>query len=707
MKKKVLVAGGQRSSSQWYPGSRMVIALAAVGSFVTLVMLFQNQSMQLGGPVPLSGPKLKTRKTIVNDENILVLSHENDDKIVVEVSTENPQAQADFDLLTGTLSKGLDTGGRYGESEIHRESNDAPSSEAEIDTSELYTRWQSSRETGQEDPKPQAQQPSQHDEEQTTSLTYRELVERGGEEALAIRQYREAKLDSYLSLRTQQCDNDKKWVNLDMAKSGLLNSYLYGEHTAVGPSEERYLSMITCDIEEEGGESGWQVYRLGPFVGSGGWDTHQVYVHPLPKPSKAKFITGKLTAPVTMDGEVIGYPPIYSHHVHTKVNGVEHVLEAHGDTTCAEEYGGLACYLHSYPEGYGMPFNSSIEANYLSLDFLLVDKREYPAPPMIFFEEIAVKWTSAVDMKPISSAMFHAKNSKGHPYATTMVAQRPSIMWSTGEWFVDGKVLISPEDQLPWFHAHRPYFKSMWAFAASPEELGLTADLLRTVDDYDPDMIEVKDYDYVWTPDGEDATQALMDRISSSSAGMDALRCWLIGSEEEKILEHVNGTDSSALYPESWHQNWKESWYDRAGEVHCDPWSFKKGDSYTVVTLNGIYEPMKEENISTLQHNGFWLVYESTGEQFGPNLELYGPYTSNETLTYKLPSTWMPNELEGMTFVNETERVAAIAKVYESILDRNFWLSTTTSTEMFERFYTNYKHAYFDSAIDELYSIIS
>ena len=75
----------------------------------------------------------------------------------------------------------------------------------------------------------------------------------------------------------------------------------------------------------------------------------------------------------------------------------QHCIEAHGDTTCSEEKGGTACYLRSYPEGYGLPFNPNLpdgKADYIALDFMLNDLREFPAPPMVFYEEIALKWSA-------------------------------------------------------------------------------------------------------------------------------------------------------------------------------------------------------------------------------------------------------------------------------------------------------------------------
>ncbi|QDZ24722.1 hypothetical protein HOP50_14g72580 [Chloropicon primus] len=514
--------------------------------------------------------------------------------------------------------------------------------------------------------------------------------------------YRRRKLDGYVALRREQCDEAGGWVSIDMARENLLNSYLYGNHSASYAHEERHLSMMTCGTEEAGGESGWQIYRLGPYVGTGGYDWHQTYVHPLPNmSSKAKFLTGKLCGPVSMTGEFLGYPPIYSHHVHTKVNGLEHVLESHGDTVCSEENGGKACYLHTYPEGLGMPYNTSdASEDYLSLDFLQIDKRDYPAPPMVFFQEIAIKWSSDEDLRPISTGMLHAKPSSSSPFATRMVAQRPSYTWNTGKWLVDGKVVISPEDQLPWFHAHRPYFKAMWAFAASPEDLGLTSDLLFKVDDQ-VNNLKPSDYDYVWTVDGaEDVVEALRARVGNSTAGLESLRCYLRSSDAEKILERVDATNSSSQFPEAWQQNWKGNLYDRAGEVHCKPWEFKKGDSYTIVTLNGVHDEMRNQSIATFQHQGFWLVYETTGPRKGPNFEAFGTFTSGEHLQYNVQSDYLKSVEDNGTVKWLADGVP-LQEQYGGYFS-NVSFASTPKDVMRDRMAKSFKHRYYDEARKQL-----
>ena len=526
-------------------------------------------------------------------------------------------------------------------------------------------------------------------------------------------EHRRQKMDKYLRQRTEQCDEGRGWQSVDMARNGMFNTYLFGDRFVkpelgyIDPDDERYVSFNTCGVEEEGsnGESGWQIYRFGPFVGVGGSDWHQIWIHPLPPPEKAKFITGKMAAPVDEHGTILGHPPIYSHHVHIEFNGVMHSLETHGDTTCSEEHGGTSCYLRSYGD-HGLPFNSTGNDDFFSLNFMLNDLREYPAPPMVFYQEVALKWSSREDVKPMSTITSHmsygGESDPGHPFSTTLVTKRPSFLWSTSKWLVDGKVIVSQKDQMPWFHAHRKFCQGAWIFAASPEELGLTMDLLQKVDDNVHPYQPTRDNDLVWNPEGNNPVKALIERVENSKAGMESLKCWLMGSEAEKVLEYVNGTDASSDYPESWQQNWRESWYDRAGELHCDPWSFGKGDSYTVVTLNGLDERIPLDDLSIFtQHGAAFIPYESTGSEIGPSYEVYGPYSKGLEHMFIMPYNWIPRTSSSVaddplpSGALQSKRLTSYLQQELDIPSARYMLRDSHSARAF---YMGKKHEIFDSA---------
>ncbi len=103
--------------------------------------------------------------------------------------------------------------------------------------------------------------------------------------------------------------------------------------------------------------------------------------------------------------------------------------------------------------------------------------------------------------------------------------------------------------------------QGVWAFAATPEELGLTKDLLQVVDDNTNPHSPTADNDLIWNPEVADPVAALMARVQASEAGLEALRCWMLDSDDEQGLEFVNGTDASRAFPNAWNQNWIEGWY--------------------------------------------------------------------------------------------------------------------------------------------------
>ena len=312
---------------------------------------------------------------------------------------------------------------------------------------------------------------------------------------------REKKVEEYKSQRKTQCDVQGRWVSFafgidddvddDVDVDGrddekLYVSYEYADNMFEPSIEaERHITLQTCEVEDEDGESGWIIYRVGPMVGIGGYDRHEVSIVNLPQPHKAKFLTGKFMAPVYQNGELAGFPPLHAHHMMASFSGITHAFESHGDAVCHEKFGGESCYLISYPDGYGLPFiNDSVtyQDSLSTVSILLNDVRRHDENvtphPMVFFGEVAFKWSAKVnEITPVSMAALHMQGHT-HYFRANIVSKKPNLRWGTGKWLVDGKVIVSPEDQLPWFHAHRSYFTAFWAFAASPEELGLSTDLL-------------------------------------------------------------------------------------------------------------------------------------------------------------------------------------------------------------------------------------
>ena len=470
-----------------------------------------------------------------------------------------------------------------------------------------------------------------------------------GEPSVNIGEYRRERMEAYLSERAK-CDDRSQstgWVSVDMDGTDVEYDLIWRQKQSNQPY--RYdVAFSVCEVEDESTQSGWIFTRVGPHIGRGGYDWFNGGIHHVPRNPDAKFITAKMFAPITPDGRILGYPPVHTHHVHYSLDSVQHFLDSHGDSICSKAMGGTACYLREEPAGYGLPL---LDTDEYTLDFMLNDVREPGSPALTFYLETSVRWSSDMTLTPVSRANLRMHDTK-HSYKTVLLPlQEESVVWNTGKWLVDGKVIYSPKDQTPWIHSHRSFLKGMWAFAASPEELGLTLDLLeQTPQESVPEgsVERSNERDMCWMPRTQDAEAALFDKIKNSKAGMEALRCWLNPSNEEKTLEFVKGTDTSLQYPEAWQQNWEETWYDRVGQVHCDPWSFKKGDNYTIVAINGLRDELADLGKPNLQHIGFKLEYESFGT-IGPNYECYSPYsldwvTEEEGLidsVYKFPVSYM------------------------------------------------------------------
>ena len=63
---------------------------------------------------------------------------------------------------------------------------------------------------------------------ETLSGVYNRLSGGVEEEDVRFENYRQHKLDAYMSLRGAQCDETKRWISMDMAREGMINGYLYG-----------------------------------------------------------------------------------------------------------------------------------------------------------------------------------------------------------------------------------------------------------------------------------------------------------------------------------------------------------------------------------------------------------------------------------------------------------------------------------------------
>lgn len=155
------------------------------------------------------------------------------------------------------------------------------------------------------------------------------------------------------------------------------------------------------------------IERIGPFAGTGGYDwsvpQELLDVGMLKDRMNGKnwTLVGGMVAPITPNGTIIGYPPIHIHHAHIfpignakergkKIHGSfgDHhdvVWQAHGDSQCLEEEGGVACLLKELDEGHGFVVQNSTSG--ISANFELNDVRPKGSPPMEYWFEITMLHT--------------------------------------------------------------------------------------------------------------------------------------------------------------------------------------------------------------------------------------------------------------------------------------------------------------------------
>jgi len=259
----------------------------------------------------------------------------------------------------------------------------------------------------------------------------------------------------------------------------------------------RDLEVKTCNIKESEVQ-GLRIERIGPFVGMGGYDWQGGSYNNVLKlrevqeeyrkthPGARMHIITKALVPV-WDGNftIMPNPPIHIHHTHAyadkwqSMGYSDRFLQTHGDgAVCNEEDGGVDCMIEDWRDsGYGVPVVGSDE---MSLDFELNDNRPHGEAAIVYWFEVAMRYTFTEDIKPQMVSLYHAgmaypDNVKKYPgmkrlgvvYAEPDVA---SAHWYTFRW---GKTRGELSDLL--WHAHQHGdLHSMYLFKdAVPEDIGL------------------------------------------------------------------------------------------------------------------------------------------------------------------------------------------------------------------------------------------
>ena len=159
-------------------------------------------------------------------------------------------------------------------------------------------------------------------------------------------------LETFLSEGCHWQDGGSKMMPLAVTTSYSSTDYCCDGEQRIDTA--RYAAEYCADAS-----SGWIALRYGPFITSGGniWNGvlgmfndsllptyHIEGVHAL-----EAYAIGSLDERNAM----VGFPPIHQHHFHLFGSGnPQHdVMNAHGDSQCADEDGGVRCLIRSAPEG--------------------------------------------------------------------------------------------------------------------------------------------------------------------------------------------------------------------------------------------------------------------------------------------------------------------------------------------------------------------
>lgn len=111
----------------------------------------------------------------------------------------------------------------------------------------------------------------------------------------------------------------------------------------------------------------WVNARVGPLLTTGGYDWSSSSFEALTFPEYTDqliSVTGFFVGSTRRSGTILGYPPIHQHHFHVVPAGVDVAHESgtlsHGDSACADEYGGgqpgdgVACQIRIFPPGHAL-----------------------------------------------------------------------------------------------------------------------------------------------------------------------------------------------------------------------------------------------------------------------------------------------------------------------------------------------------------------
>ena len=418
--------------------------------------------------------------------------------------------------------------------------------------------------------------------------------------------------------------------------------------------EELYGGL--CDVTNYEDGNNWRMMRVGPLTSNGGYDWWQFAGHNALNMSdilkrggkygiNAHYVVGVEAA----TDKTLGYPPIHVHHIHivpkkpwlryqwpshkltlkesldammTSQGGTyyfpNYVVEQHGewDLCDIKDDPEAGCFAESLPRGYTnlVDFNLDMEGE-------VNDNRETNATDLVWWLEIGLGWTRDFENVAPASYMIQTEDHNlmtyGHQHSYENYYWVPSkgqhISYYQATSMADGTLLRAK------YHNHMSLISKTMLINAPASALGL--DKLPPYYEHSKyrkftpcmfDYAQCEKYKYTTTIPVEDFGFDSLDsfeyqlrkRISQLPGGNSSIICEVDTGLTPYGYEHVGK-----------YSKWR---WDRAGEAHCQPWKFSKGQQYTSIAFHEFQMPYPGpwESSGALSefmpmHNQWNLVYES------------------------------------------------------------------------------------------------
>lgn len=404
------------------------------------------------------------------------------------------------------------------------------------------------------------------------------------------------------------------------------------------------IMMHTCKVGHEDSNGGRVVQRVGPFESTGGYDWWQIgwtnvglLKDILAHHPEGVDIINYIISPVDENGERIGHPPIHVHHVHVipqpgvrtrnimrgicvrssgfALQTLDEIFmerncynsslffEQHGDYQCKDEDGGLDCLL-------GGDHNHRRITQALDVEGEINDVRPADSPPLKWYFQVAFEWKIVdQDDQPISQMTITAPGAtttffdddqlrRTTTFPTPTFAEH--MLWYRGQMRTDG-ILVRNK-----LHAHSMIFESSVFFIGTPADLGLDDVKFRSKSGYTPIQTASLGFE-----NNRQLSKYIIEHLRQSQDEYD--RHCIDRANQHYILVEYHMLYKSMGPEEADSEHWQYDCdrprpqllcggifdmdyydfgnssfsygFDRRPPTYCEPWQFKKGDSFVVVGM--------------------------------------------------------------------------------------------------------------------------